>query len=71
MVMENLIGIASAEEKRTETLKQKFGPTLELIKNHLGDKVSSVQISMKRRPSRPPCVLVTGRLFGWSANMER
>ncbi|KAF3445026.1 hypothetical protein FNV43_RR14719 [Rhamnella rubrinervis] len=71
MDMRSLIGIASAEQKGKEILKQKFGPTCELINKCLGDKVASVQISMKRRLSRPPCVLVTGKPIDWSANMER
>ncbi|KAF3445033.1 hypothetical protein FNV43_RR14726 [Rhamnella rubrinervis] len=60
-----------ASKEGKEILKQKFGPTCELINKCLGDKVASVQISMKRRLSRPPCVLVTGKPIDWSANMER
>ena len=62
---------SAVEEKGREILKQKFGSTCEYIKKHLGDKVASVEISMKRRLDRPPCVMVTGRPFGWSAAMER
>ncbi|MQL88353.1 hypothetical protein Taro_020920 [Colocasia esculenta] len=55
------------EEKEKE-IKQEFGQTCDWIKKRLGDKVASVQISI--RLSTSPCVLVSGK-FGWSANMER
>lgn len=60
---------ASTGDKNEEKeIKEKFGRTSDWIKNHLGDKVSSVQIS--NRLINSPCVLVS-RKFGWSANMER
>ncbi|XP_010252714.1 PREDICTED: heat shock protein 90-6, mitochondrial-like [Nelumbo nucifera] len=61
------LDLGDKNEKEKE-MKQEFGQTCEWIKKHLGDKVSSVQIS--NRLSTSPCVLVSGK-FGWSANMER
>ena len=55
------------EEKEKE-IKEEFGRTCDWIKNRLGDKVSSVQVSNRLITS--PCILVSGK-FGWSANMER
>nr|DAD34200.1 TPA_asm: hypothetical protein HUJ06_004840 [Nelumbo nucifera] len=54
------------EEKEKEA--EEFGQTCDWIKKHLGNKVTSVQIS--NHLSTSPCVLVSGK-FGWSANMER
>ncbi|KAG5545764.1 hypothetical protein RHGRI_018052 [Rhododendron griersonianum] len=62
------LGECDKNEEKEKELKQEFGQTCDWIKNRLGDKVASVQIS--NRLSASPCVLVSGK-FGWSANMER
>ncbi|KAF7141568.1 hypothetical protein RHSIM_Rhsim06G0174600 [Rhododendron simsii] len=62
------LDLGDKNEEKEKEMKQEFGQTCDWIKNRLGDKVASVQIS--NRLSTSPCVLVSGR-FGWSANMER
>lgn len=62
------LDLGDKNEEMEKEMKQEFGPTCDWIKNRLGDKVASVQIS--NRLSASPCVLVSGK-FGWSANMER
>ncbi|KAG5545766.1 hypothetical protein RHGRI_018052 [Rhododendron griersonianum] len=62
------LDLGDKNEEKEKELKQEFGQTCDWIKNRLGDKVASVQIS--NRLSASPCVLVSGK-FGWSANMER
>ncbi|XP_057507238.1 heat shock protein 90-6, mitochondrial-like isoform X1 [Actinidia eriantha] len=62
------LDIGDKNEEKEKEMKQEFGETCNWIKQRLGDKVASVQISS--RLSTSPCVLVSGR-FGWSANMER
>ncbi|GAV78358.1 HSP90 domain-containing protein/HATPase_c_3 domain-containing protein [Cephalotus follicularis] len=62
------LDLGDKNEEKEKVMKQEFGPTCDWIKNRLGDKVASVQIS--NRLSSSPCVLVSGK-FGWSANMER
>ncbi|XP_058217219.1 heat shock protein 90-6, mitochondrial [Rhododendron vialii] len=62
------LDLGDKNEEKEKEMKQEFGQTCDWIKNRLGDKVASVQIS--NRLSASPCVLVSGR-FGWSANMER
>ncbi|XP_020272906.1 heat shock protein 90-6, mitochondrial-like [Asparagus officinalis] len=62
------LDLGDKNEEKEKEIKQEFGQTIDWIKNRLGDKVASVQIS--NRLSTSPCVLVSGK-FGWSANMER
>ncbi|KAK7320274.1 hypothetical protein VNO77_29604 [Canavalia gladiata] len=62
------LDLGDKNEEKEKEIKQEFGQTCDWIKNRLGDKVASVQIS--NRLSSSPCVLVSGK-FGWSANMER
>ncbi|KAI8551657.1 hypothetical protein RHMOL_Rhmol06G0202900 [Rhododendron molle] len=62
------LDLGDKNEEKEKEMKQEFGQTCDWIKNRLGDKVASVQIS--NRLSASPCVLVSGK-FGWSANMER
>ncbi|CAH9135885.1 unnamed protein product [Cuscuta epithymum] len=62
------LDLGDKNEDTEKEMKQEFGPTCDWIKNRLGEKVASVQIS--NRLSSSPCVLVSGK-FGWSANMER
>ncbi|KAM7498426.1 hypothetical protein LguiA_022840 [Lonicera macranthoides] len=62
------LDLGDKNEEKEKEMKQEFGQTCDWIKQRLGDKVASVQIS--NRLSTSPCVLVSGK-FGWSANMER
>ncbi|RWR76344.1 Heat shock protein Hsp90 family [Cinnamomum micranthum f. kanehirae] len=62
------LDLGDKNEEKEKEIKEEFGRTCDWIKNRLGDKVSSVQISNRLITS--PCVLVSGK-FGWSANMER
>ncbi|KMZ71217.1 Chaperone protein htpG family protein [Zostera marina] len=62
------LDLGDKDEVKEKEIQQEFGQTCDWIKNRLGEKVASVQIS--NRLSTSPCVLVSGK-FGWSANMER
>jgi heat shock protein beta len=66
-------GLEFGEETEEEIELQKdldvdFKPTLDFVKEELGDKVGKVVVS--RRIVDSPAVLVSTR-WGWSANMER
>ncbi|XXG53830.1 hypothetical protein AAC387_Pa03g1859 [Persea americana] len=62
------LDLGDKNEEKEKEIKEEFGRTCDWIKNRLGDKVSSVQVSNRLITS--PCILVSGK-FGWSANMER
>lgn len=60
--------VGDKDENKEKEMKQEFGDTCNWIKQQLGERVASVQVSNRLRTS--PCVLAAGK-FGWSANMER
>lgn len=62
------LDLGDRDEVKEKQIKKEFTSLCDWMKNHLGDKVSKVEIT--NRLSSSPCVLVSGR-FGWSANMER
>lgn len=62
------LDLGDRDEAKEKEIKKEFTSFCDWMKDHLGDKVSKVQIS--NRLSSSPCVLVSGK-FGWSANMER
>lgn len=62
------LDLGDKDENKEKEMKQEFGDTCNWIKQRLGERVASVQVSNRLRTS--PCVLAAGK-FGWSANMER
>lgn len=62
------LDLGDKDENKEKEMKQEFGDTCNWIKQQLGERVASVQVSNRLRTS--PCVLAAGK-FGWSANMER
>ncbi|KAH6764770.1 HEAT SHOCK PROTEIN 89.1 [Perilla frutescens var. hirtella] len=62
------LDLGDKDENKEKEMKQEFGDTCNWIKQRLGERVASVQVSNRLRTS--PCVLASGK-FGWSANMER
>ena len=62
-------GDSEAAKKRTEDLKERFGPlTNWLQEDALKDHVLRAEVS--ERLDKSPCALITSR-FGWTANMQR
>lgn len=62
------LDLGDKDENKEKEMKQEFGDTCNWIKQRLGERVATVQVSNRLRTS--PCVLAAGK-FGWSANMER